>query len=59
MILRQKLESVRLVGSDVKELCKTQQSILYTGNGWIAKQALIKHEYPKDKKIRMLLNAVY
>jgi hypothetical protein len=53
------LESVRLVASDVKELCKTQQSILYTGNGWIAKQALIKHEYPKDKKIRMLLNAVY
>jgi hypothetical protein len=43
MILRQKLEYVLLF--DVKILCKTQQSILYTDVISIAKQALIKHEY--------------
>ena len=44
-ILRQKLQAVKL-DEDVKILCKTQQSILYTGGyGYIAKQALIKHEY--------------
>ena len=45
-ILRQKLKAVDLKW-DVKILCKTQQSILYTDDSgrYIAKQALIKHEY--------------